>query len=436
VIGLAAGTATWAAVAGTSANATHSTTTLDAFPKLKGPALDRDRASEIMEAMGLDGLIAATPVNLLYTTGWDSTHLARSLLLGTGGLALIPRAQDRPVCLAMNAFAYYYGFAPLHDEQTTSVFQYTVPGDATPALLPDRQLAPLDAGERNRNSRATAQAKHNGIATGLTEAVRAAAKSCGLERARLGVDGAAESEAERLIRRALPDASVRDGLAAFARLRLVKSSTEVAFMRYAARANAEAVHAACAVVRAGATAREFRARFFAEAALRGGLGAWITIDRISADAQDATFATGQAFMIDAVSTYGGYHGDYGRTIFVGEPAKSMRGRTRAIATAWAEVRQSLRPGITFREIQDLGQDVLRKSGEGTAVRITPHSVGLLHTDAVGIGDIALESGMTLSVDFPVLEVGTGGSAHLEDLTLITASGAEPLNDPSDPVIML
>jgi hypothetical protein len=44
--------------------------------------------------------------------------------------------------------------------------------------------------------------------------------------------------------------------------------------------------------------------------------------------------------------------------------------------------------------------------------------------------------MVISVDCPVLQAGIGGTAHLEDLTLITASGAEPVHPVTAPVIQV
>lgn len=44
--------------------------------------------------------------------------------------------------------------------------------------------------------------------------------------------------------------------------------------------------------------------------------------------------------------------------------------------------------------------------------------------------------MILSVDCPVLDAGLGGSAHLEDLMLIRANGAEPLHDIGERVIVV
>ena len=39
----------------------------------------------------------------------------------------------------------------------------------------------------------------------------------------------------------------------------------------------------------------------------------------------------------------------------------------------------------------------------------------------------LEEGMVLSVDCPLGHAGVGGSSHLEDLSLITKEGSEPIH---------
>jgi Xaa-Pro aminopeptidase len=82
----------------------------------------------------------------------------------------------------------------------------------------------------------------------------------------------------------------------------------------------------------------------------------------------------------------------------------------------------------------LGQQALKSAGKNYRVPFSPHSVGMYHSDHVGSTglppreDIVLEPGMILSIDCPLIETGVGGSAHLEDLMLITADGAEPIND--------
>jgi Xaa-Pro aminopeptidase len=51
-------------------------------------------------------------------------------------------------------------------------------------------------------------------------------------------------------------------------------------------------------------------------------------------------------------------------------------------------------------------------------------------------DILLEENMILSVDLPVRQAGMGGSAHLEDLTLITRTGGEQINDTAQRTITI
>jgi Xaa-Pro aminopeptidase len=80
-----------------------------------------------------------------------------------------------------------------------------------------------------------------------------------------------------------------------------------------------------------------------------------------------------------------------------------------------------------------GQATLKALGHDHQAPFGPHLVGLHHTDMPARGadgalyDLALEAGMILSVDRPLMETGHSGSAHLEDLMLITADGAEPIH---------
>jgi hypothetical protein len=49
-------------------------------------------------------------------------------------------------------------------------------------------------------------------------------------------------------------------------------------------------------------------------------------------------------------------------------------------------------------------------------------------------DLELAAGMVLSVDCPLLDVG--GSAHLEDMMLITVDGSRPLHTVDEPLILV
>ena len=109
-----------------------------------------------------------------------------------------------------------------------------------------------------------------------------------------------------------------------------------------------------------------------------------------------------------------------------------------------EVREQLRPGLRFSEIVALGSEAVRKAGFEAVIGFGPHSVGLAHTDEPGEvhggfwrkPDFVLEPGMIISVDCPTLDTGIGGSAHCEDLVLITDTGAEPIHPLHEPVIVV
>ena len=444
------------AVGSLAAPATGRVTAVRKMPRFDGPLGDRLRMSDVLKTAGLSGLVVSDPISLFYLTGLDTTHFLRSLDYPHSVFALAPAGADLPVGVAMNAFNYYYGFSSVQADHGLAIFQFNAGRPAGPAdptntaglvatgqkpsnpgdlvILRDRHQVPLDTIERVSAGRTRSEAEARGVAESVQAAIAKAGGELGMAIGRVACDAEPGSSEWAMIAKALPNAVLQPAAPALARIRLVKSSREIALMRYAAQANAEAAHAACLVAREGGDIRDLRAAFFTEAARRGGLGAWINIDRLSVDPPSPGFRDGQAMMLDAVSTYHGYHGDHGRTVFIGAPLKSMRRHTDAIAHAWDVVKQRLKPGVKFSEIQTIGQESLDKGGFDTAVRITPHSVGVLHTDAHSIGDTVLEAGMTITVDLPVFETGIGGSAHLEDLVLITADGCEVLHDLRDPTI--
>ena len=78
--------------------------------------------------------------------------------------------------------------------------------------------------------------------------------------------------------------------------------------------------------------------------------------------------------------------------------------------------------------------------------VNPHNVGMHHHDEPNAVDfsltyakdlnINLQEGMVISIDMPVLDIGQGGSAHLEDSVIITKDGPEFINDPADRLIIV
>jgi Xaa-Pro aminopeptidase len=228
------------------------------------------------------------------------------------------------------------------------------------------------------------------------------------------------------------------------RARLAKSPGELKLMRLAAGANAQAAVAAASAARSLGSAAELRARFFAEAAKRGNTGHFMVIGGVSSEVFDQPLRDGMAVSIDCVSTCRFYHGDFGRTIFIGEPKAPIVRALSLVATAWSEVRDRLRPGLRFADVQRIGREALRKLDPTLSVSFTPHSVGLHHTDHPGPSlldaappeALVLEKDMVLSVDCPVFVAGLGGTAHFEDLMLIRDGPAETIHASPPPAIIV
>ena len=415
----------------------------------KAPPVDLDRAYEIMARDGLDGLALSNPVNVYHLTGfWPVTS---RMGFGNGAYALLSRDRQQPIGVVTAEFTYYYLLADNAYEYPFQVYLFTGPADreqlaaakaerfrvepraAGSTSFPDAGREPLSTGERSRTAAVQTALARRPASPDADFALVKAIRSMGLDRGRIGVDSA---ELKSLFASADLASQVTSADPTVQRIRLVKSPRELQLMRLAATANMEAALAAAGAARAGATYRELRSLFFAEAARRGNRGVFMVIGGVSAEGVDRTLRDGDAFLFDAVSEGAGYHGDFARTVFVGEPSKTMKQATDAIALGWATVRDAMRPGMRFSEITALGRETLRKAGKDFFVSFGPHSVGLYHADAAGLGDLVLEPGMIVSVDCPVLQAGIGGSAHLEDLTLITPTGSERIHPAAGSIVQV
>lgn len=402
-----------------------------------------DRARALMEREGLDGLVVVSSHHVYHASNfWP---LMDKMGRPPSCAVLISRRPSIPPVLVMPQFTFYYVYCDGGPRPFLEHVLYTAPdpaaegGARAPRVYPQADPGHVSALERRRLADL---APYRGrYVSDFVAAVGQAARDTGLVRGRVGVD---DPFAGQLLEAAGSKAAAVDACDLLARIRLVKSPLEIDIMRHAATRNAEASLAAVRQARAGMPLPELRKAYATEAAARGLTPVFMLADRVSDELFDAPLTEGSGFLVDCVSHFLHYHGDYGRTVFVGEPPAPMLRATGAMAAAWDAIRERLRPGVRFSEIRAIGAEAVERSGTGVAVGFNPHSVGLFHTDEPydrsrplpARQDLVLEPGMILSVDCPLVEEGYGGSAHLEDLTLITADGGEPLHPDGDRVIVV
>ena len=407
-------------------------------PPILGPRMNFEQADKVMAELELDAIVLGGARNLYHATGLDLTSPRMGHTPAV--YALITRNRDQRLSLIAPTFLYYYTIAMDHRHSDFPAYLYAAPGaeeagdaelgvDQLP-LYPDLEHEPLDFIETTRLSIVERAVRSKAARPNLKYALARALKDTGVTGGRIAAD---VQPVIRNVTEAAEKATVVSADDALRRIRPVKSDIEIQLMRYAAQANAEAALQAASTVRAGADVRELRATFFAAAAARGMRGVFMVIDRVSSPTYSATLREGQCFSIDCVSEYMGYHGDFARAIYIGEPLKRMRKVSELTARSWDHVRENLKPGVKFSEVRSMGQEALKKMGADFSISFSPHSVGLYHTDHAGTmgspprEDIVLEPRMVLSVDCPMGATGMGGSSHLEDLMLITEDGAEPIN---------
>lgn len=412
------------------------------------PLCDLARLRAQMAAAGLDAVVAAKPANVFYLTNhWP--QLDRMGFEGAG-IAIVSADPARPITLIMHAFLYYYTHTPESGFKDRLVFPYTNPAgpapspEAEPPAAPARTMRIADPAlltERDRH-RFAMFAGARPPSADASFALAKAVKELKLEGAALGVDEPSLEGALRLRGFAGSIAPAEDVIR---RARLAKSPAELRLMRLAAQANVAAAMAAARQARTLGTSRQLRAAFYAEAARRGNIGHFMVISGASTETIDDELKDGMAVSIDCVSTCRHYHGDFGRTIFIGEPRAPVRKAAEAVATAWSEIRAQLRPGMRFADVPRIGRETLARLGASDLnVSFTPHSVGLFHTDHPqpdlvaprGPDALVLEENMILSVDCPVFVAGLGGTVHLEDLMWIRPGGAEAIHDVPPPVLIV
>lgn len=414
------------------------------------PLVNADRLRFFMKRDQLDAIVAARPENVFYL----SNHYPQLDRMGWrgAGIAIFPADPHRPLTLVMHSFLHYYTHSPEWDDWSERlVFPYTQPADPTdlppdgsePPAAPGRVLRVRDTALMTPRDQRRAEAMklaRPGSAD-ASWALAKALKALGLDAARLGID---DPELQVTLGARGFKGSVAEAADTLRWTRLAKSPVELRLMRLAAQANVDAAMAAACAAREVGTTRGLRARFYAEAALRGNLGVFMVVNGVSTEVVDEPIRDGMVFSIDCVSHCRFYHGDFARTIFVGEPPEPARRATKAIEIAWSEIRSQLRAGMRFADVSRIGRESLKKQGVDLNVSFTPHSVGLFHTDHPqaslllprGPENLVLEENTVLSVDHPVLESGLGGTMHLEDLTLIRRDGSEALHGVPPPVLMV
>jgi Xaa-Pro aminopeptidase len=400
---------------------------------------NRARAEAFMADAGLDALVAASPANVRYLTGYWCwlAPLFREFMVRPGGsgrlvqenYGLLPSAGEP--CLVIEPYwALNAAGGWVRDVRVAGGADFApAPEGASvpPGLEPVLDLVSAD-----------------GWPADPAEALASAVEERGLARSRIGVEleGLAPERAERL-RRALPDATLLDCTNLLRLVRAVKTPAQVEQL---ARAAAIAEGAAAGVIADagdGATLRELADDFRVRVARDGA-----DLDHFSITVDGLGFATGgelalrpdQAHYFDFGCILDGWFSDAGTTIAVGDPGAEALAEQAAVRDAVAAGAAAMRPGVRGSAVPAAMRELLGERGItacfphghglGIEVRdypvLMPDAGDVIRDECVEVGaDLPLEPDMVVNLEVCVLTPGAR-SVQCEQTFVVTADGARAL----------
>ncbi|KUH71957.1 dipeptidase [Mycolicibacterium novocastrense] len=158
------------------------------------------------------------------------------------------------------------------------------------------------------------------------------------------------------------------------------------------------------------------------------------------ECSDRELRAGDIVVVDIGGPYEpGYSSDSTRTYSIGEPDADIARRYAVLQRAQQAAVDAVRPGVTAEQVDAAARDVLAAEGLADAfVHRTGHGIGLsVHEEPYIVtgNTLTLEEGMAFSVEPGIYFPGEWG-ARIEDIVIVTAEGAEPVNNrPHDLVVV-
>ena len=403
-----------------------------------------------MEQYGVDVLIARSPANITYFTGYHCwlDGLFKQYMITPGGssdlvqfYAVFARNGESALVLEQ--------FMGVNAAEVSSDHLYLYGKDN-----PDQPPPPRDGSKRNG---ATDQhylrttEKHPEPIDALTAFIY----RLGLADGRIGLEEQALPRSEyRQIKAALPGATLLDGSNLIRLIRMVKSSEEQARMVRAAEIAEIAGCEALAMAQVGqslqAMVQHYRARV-AEMGADFEHFAYTVGGHGLATEPDYKLTDEDRVMVDWGCIYCQYFSDTGTTLMMRRPRPGELEYFKAIRESVVDAVAVMRPGALASHVQEQMTAALRRydiggqfpHGHGLGVEVRDYPIlvpdnGLrIKDDCVDLpSDLPLEQGMVLNLESAVF-VPQYGAWHTEQTFLVTHNGAQPLlpQQRSEPVIV-
>ena len=387
-----------------------------------------DRLLHLMDRRGVDGVIAASPNNVYWLSGFNPpAHKSDE----PRPLAVV-LAREAPEAPALVAADYYLSGIAASQGWIEDIRPYRA--ILLPFDMPSRGAADLDRFVAAEDRPGWFAAAAERYAPDMLAAMERACADMGLSGKRVAVDDL------RLGAR-LSGVAAEDGYGLLMSARSIKTEPETHSIRAATAVNRAAIEESIAAWTPGMTWRDLLRAYHGAALARGGFvhdpGAMVLTNAsdspvpvIASETDDFELEPGMRIMFDCHGTKDVYCWDGGKTWIVGsEGAEAARPLARATADAMVEIEAAMTPGARISALQAAGRAVFRKHGFSRAddALIFFHGLGLSHldqeTDAEGsaTGDFAVEAGMAIATHI-YYPGGRRERMWLEDIAFVGESG--------------
>jgi Xaa-Pro dipeptidase len=376
-----------------------------------------------MKARGLDGIVATTPLNVFYLSGFNGiAHKADEPR--PYAVVLSRHAPDHPILVVADYYLATFLSQPSWVRDIRPYRAVMMPIDRAPQREDIDRFIPknsLEVGWMNDARRNYAFDMKTALRGALAELKlkNVGSDDLGFAR-RLGIEAT-------------------DAYDALMFARSVKTPAELELLRRATALNRAAIERTAKAWGKGMRWRELNRAYHAAALDLGGFvrdpGAMVWGHPRGAEAaltlqtglEDFEVERGQHVMFDCHGTLDLYCWDGGKTWVVGdEPQGEGKRNLRATAQVAEQLISEMKPGKRPSELQARGRELYRKAGvaDPESAVIFFHGIGLSHWDIdSATHDWPFEAGMVVPLHV-VYPGGERARAWLEEVALITPHGGE------------
>jgi Xaa-Pro aminopeptidase len=385
----------------------------------------RQRLTAVLEAQGLDALVATTTENVYYVSGLRS--ISHALFRGLELYAVFTRrgtalvipfidttgvASDRIEVDHLACYGkFFFEYADDPGEMGGKIREWT----RTPAASPADALAGVlgDLGVLGR---------------------------------RVGLDeGNLFAPTWKRVEERLAGTTLVPAYQMFRQARMVKAPDEVAALEQAALIAEDGIAAVLAMLAPGVTERQ-AARVYEQEVLRKGAEPFFTVVTIGERAAladvyptDRALRPGDLVRFDLGCLVGPYRSDISRTAVLGKPSDKQARYYAGILAGERAAMAAMKPGVPVSQLFEIAVRVTRENGVPHYQRHhVGHGIGLEPYDPPTINastNTALEAGMVFCVETPYYEHGWGG-VQVEDAVEITPNGSRTLTRSSQDLAII